>query len=349
MAPGALLRRLRAAGVAAALAVPVALAALLPPFARAHHSHASLNPDDIQQHSGIVREYVWRMPHVFLRIQGPNRAGEVVDWTIELMHPAAMIELGWARDSFAPGDRITWEGTMDRDPNRYYTGLRWAERGDGTLFTNQRGSVPPEREIQPSTDYSGLWVRDTARTGFHYYPPADWPYTDFAQPLVDNFDETSNPQYDCENPGPPKSTILPYPVQLAWLDESTLEIAYDMRDQRRIVHFGGEPTPGAPSKTGVSRGWKEGDDLVVETSGFVADRWGSHTGVDSSEQKHLVERFSLIDNGLALRIRMTLTDPVYLREPVEIDHYMRKIPDRDVMAENCSLEAARLYVEAGYQ
>ena len=349
MAPGAFPRRLHAVVAAAALAAPVALAALVPPFARAHHSHASLNPDDIQQLSGIVQEYVWRMPHVFLRIDGPNRAGEVVEWTIELMHPAAMIEQGWARDSFATGDRITWEGTMDRDPNRYYTGLRWAERGDGTLFVSRGGGAAPVREVQPSADFSGLWVRDTARTGFHYTPPADWPYTDFAQPLVDNFDETSNPQYDCENPGPPKSTMLPYPVKMTWLDDSTLELAYDMRDQRRIVHFGGAPAPKAPSKTGVSRGRMEGDDLVVETTGFVADRWGNHTGVDSSEQKHLVERFSLIDDGLALRIQMTLADTVYLREPVEIDYYMRKIPDRDVMAENCSLEAARLYVEAGYQ
>ena len=118
---------------------------------------------------------------------------------------------------------------------------------------------------------------------------------------------------------------------------------------------GGSCTSAASRRPGRRRkpaypggGWRA-DELVVETTGFVADRWGNHTGVDSSEQKHLVERFSLIDDGLALRIQMTLADPVYLREPVEIDYYMRKIPDRDVMAENCSLEAARLYVEAGYQ
>ena len=85
----------------------LAAAMLGPSTALSHHSHASLNRDDIQRHTGIVTRYVWRMPHVFLRIQAPNQAGEVVDWTIELLHPAGMLELGWDSDSFSEGDRIT--------------------------------------------------------------------------------------------------------------------------------------------------------------------------------------------------------------------------------------------------
>ena len=87
--------------------------------------------------------------------------------------------------------------------------------------------------------------------------------------------------------------------------------------------------------------------LVIETSNFIADRWGLHTGVDSSEQKHLVERYSLSDDGLALEIQMTVTDPVFLSEPVTIDYYMAKIPDRQLVDVPCSLENARLFLEAG--
>ena len=93
----------------------------------------------------------------------------------------------------------------------------------------------------------------------------------------------------------------------------------------------------------------DGDELVVETTNFVADRWGSHTGVDSSEQKHLLERFSLIEDGLTLRIQMSLTDPVYFTEPVEIDYYMRKLADRELVSAVCTLESARLFVEAGFE
>ena len=69
--------------------------------------------------------------------------------------------------------------------------------------------------------------------------------------------------------------------------------------------------------------------------------------MDSSDQKHLVERYALSDDGLALEIQMVVTDPVYLSEPVTIDYYMSKIPDRKLVDVQCSLENARLFLEAG--
>ena len=319
------------------------------PVVYAHHSHANLDRNNIQRHTGVVTQYSWRMPHAFLKVQGPNQAGELVNWTIELLHPAGMMQWGWSQDSFQPGDRITWEGAMDRNPNRHYSGLNWAEKADGTRLNNfGSGQTRDEAPVEPSSDFTGLWVRDR-RVGFHYYPPADWPYSEHARALVARFDETQNPQLDCENPGPPKSTFLPYPIQISRPDPGVIVLDYEMRDQQRVFRLGQEVMPAAPSKTGQSRAWMEGDELVVETSGFIADRWGSHTGVDSSEQKHLLERFSLIEGGLTLRIQMTLTDPAYLTEPVEIDYYMRKIADRELLPANCTLESARLFVEAGFE
>jgi hypothetical protein len=96
---------------------------------------------------------------------------------------------------------------------------------------------------------------------------------------------------------------------------------------------------------GHSVGWFEGDELVVETSNFLADRWGSHTGVDSSDQKHLVERYSLSPDGLELNVVITVTDPVYLAEPVTFTHHWVKIADRAVVQAPCTLEASRLYKE----
>ena len=36
--------------------------------ALAHHSHASLNKDDVRLYKGRVTKYSWTMPHVFLQI-----------------------------------------------------------------------------------------------------------------------------------------------------------------------------------------------------------------------------------------------------------------------------------------
>ena len=87
--------------------------------------------------------------------------------------------------------------------------------------------------------------------------------------------------------------------------------------------------------------------LVVETDNFIDDKWGTHTGVDSSAQKHLEERFALSNDGLFLTAEITITDPVYLSEPVTFLHRWKKLADREVIQAPCTLESAKLYLEGG--
>jgi len=309
----------------------------------AHHSHSSLDRNNIQIHRGTVTKYDWRMPHVFIKAMAPNAAGEVVEYSIEVLHPPAMMERGWTKDSLKPGDQITWEGAADKNPKRAYSGLTWLEKSDGTRLEMEKRQLT----LEPSTDFTGLWVRDLRGGRPHYYPPADWPYTKVAKELVDNFDESQNPQVSCINPGPPKATLLPYPMKISRPDDRTIVFDYELRESPRVIYLDRDHRPGKPSVMGHSVGWFEGATLVVETNNFVANRWGIHTGVDSSEQKHLLERLSLSDDGLALQIQMTVTDPVYLTEPVTIDYFMAKIADRQLVDADCTLENARLYLEAG--
>jgi hypothetical protein len=123
---------------------------------------------------------------------------------------------------------------------------------------------------------------------------------------------------------------------------------YELRHSARIIHLNDSGEPGEASRWGYSKGRFEGDTLVIETRNFAENRWGSHTGVDSSNQKHLVEKFRLGNDGLALEVEMTLTDPVYLSEPVTFDYYLSKMPDRDLIEVPCSTRNARLFLEGGY-
>ncbi len=282
------------------------------------------------------------MPHVFLRVKGPDDEGNIVEYSIELSHPPAMARLGWTRDTWKPGDRITWEGAHDKNPTRHFTALNWAERSDGTRIGEATGGEDPP---VPSTDFTGLWKRDDPG-GFkpHYAPPEGWPLSEFGQNLVDNFDENDNPMVTCENPGPPKSMIVPYPVQFTRPDDDKLI----MERELRIVHFDRNHPVGNPSKMGHSVGWFEGDTLVVETTNFIADKWGIHTGISSSKQKHLLERFSLTNGGLTLVAEITVTDPIYLTRPKTFLHHWRKLSDRDTIQAPCTMEAARLYLEGGF-
>jgi hypothetical protein len=311
--------------------------------ASAHHSHASLDKNNIQTHKGVVTKFGWGMPHVFIKVMAPNASGEVVEYSIEMLHPPGMMIRGWTKKSLQPGDQITWRGPADKNPARNYSGMIWVEKADGTRLSMDKEPF----QIEPSTDFSGLWVRDLRGGRPHYFPPSDWPYTPFAQDLVDKFREDQNPMVECKNPGPPKSTLLPYPIKIRRPGDETIVFDYELRENPRVIFLDRNKPPGEPSALGHSVGWFEGDTLVVDTTNFVADRWGSHTGVNSSEQKHLVERFSLSDDGLSLNVKMIVTDPVYLTEPVTIDYYLSKMPDRELVVMQCSLENARLYLEAG--
>lgn len=312
----------------------------------AHHSHASLDREDIRVVSGVVTRYGWAMPHVFLKVEAPNREGENVEYTIELQNPPFMTRQGWDSGSFKPGDRITWEGAHDKNKSRYYAGLNWAERGDGTRVGATDSAIPAE--VNPSADFTGLWVRDLRGGPMHYFPPEGWPYSALGRELVANFDETRNPQTECMDPGPPKYMLLPYPVAISRVDDQTIIMRGELREHARVVYLDRNTPPGEPSVMGHSTGWFEDDQLVVETTNFVADRWGSHTGIDSSSEKRLVERFSMGNGGTALEVAITLTDPVYLTEPVTFDHYFRKLADRELVEAPCTLESSALYIEAGY-
>ena len=204
--------------------------------------------------------------------------------------------------------------------------------------------------IVASTDFTGLWKRSDVG-GFkpHYKPPKGWPLTETGQEMVDNFDENSNPMVTCGNPGPPKAMIVPYPVSITRPDEDHFEIERELMAEKRIVHLDHDHEPGEPSQLGYSVGHFEGDQLVVETSNFIADKWGTHTGVDSSDQKKLVERFWLADESVHLMAEITITDPVYFTEPVTFEHRWMKLAERDVIQAPCTMEAAQLYQTAGYE
>ena len=326
-----------------------ALAAVgLSATASAHHSHASLDMDDMRTYSGVVKRYSWTMPHVFLKIDGPDERGKIVEYTIELNHPPFQAKNGWTRESFQPGDRITWYGPHDRNPNRHYTGLVWAERGDGKRFAME--SNPETGVVVPSTDFTGLWKRSDVG-GFqpHYKPPKGWPLNATGQQMVDDFHEDANPMVTCGNPGPPKAMIVPYPVSITRPDEDHFAFERELMADKRIIHLDHEHEPGEPSRLGYSVGRFEGDQLIVETSNFIADKWGTHTGIDSSDQMTLIERFWLTDEGVHLMAEITVTDPVYFTEPVVFRHRWKKLADRDVIQAPCTMEAAQLYQTAGYE
>jgi hypothetical protein len=137
-------------------------------------------------------------------------------------------------------------------------------------------------------------------------------------------------------------------MQITRPNTETFVFTYELREHQRTVVLNQAKTQGVATVLGSSVAQMEGDTLVIETDNFKSDRWGIHTGVDSSDQKQLVERFTLLEDGKSLDIMMVVTDPVYLTEPVIIDYHMKKMPDRQLIQTPCTLESARFFLDAGF-
>jgi hypothetical protein len=86
-------------------AVLVGLLAVSIPMA-AHHGNASYD-NKVVTLKGVVTEWRWINPHVFLKIDVKGEDGQVVNWTCELVAPSNMINFGFTGDSFKPGDKVT--------------------------------------------------------------------------------------------------------------------------------------------------------------------------------------------------------------------------------------------------
>jgi hypothetical protein len=92
----------------------------------------------------------------------------------------------------------------------------------------------------------------------------------------------------------------------------TAVIVHEMIHEARVIPLDGRPrlNDNVRAWIGSSRGWWEGDTLVVETTNFNGKNnyRGSTTGL------HLTERYTRIDQG-RLELRLTVSDPTTWERP----------------------------------
>lgn len=81
------------------------LAVSVPVFA--HHGGAAYDTEKRISVKATVTEWVWSNPHCFLKIDAKDDKGNVVHWALETSNPSDMVNLGWSKQSFKPGDEVT--------------------------------------------------------------------------------------------------------------------------------------------------------------------------------------------------------------------------------------------------
>jgi len=164
------------------------------------------------------------------------------------------------------------------------------------------------------------------------------PYTEAALKLKqENAADWANrdPEVKCYLPGIPRATYMPQPFQI-FQNKQDIFIAYQYAGaNREILMKDPGPAP-VDSWMGQSHGKWEGDTLVIEVTGQLADTWFDRAGNHHSEQMTVTERITpMSDNHLWYEA--TIEDPATFAAPwtIEMPLYRRLEPGIALMDFKC--------------
>jgi hypothetical protein len=118
-------------------------------------------------------------------------------------------------------------------------------------------------------------------------------------------------------------------------------------DYRQTVYLDGRghPENGERTYAGHAIGWWEDDTLVVDTTQFADHRDAYQIGVPSGAQKHVVQRYRLVDGGTRLQIEFKLEDPEYLVGTLTDSRELVLTPETEIAPFNCDPESARQFLD----
>ena len=116
-------------GRAAILGLTLALSAVLPGLALAHHSTAIYDSEHPIELTGTVVEWQFVNPHCFILLATTDAKGERAVWSLEGGNTAGLFRRGWTPNTLKPGDQImlTVRPLRSGSPGGNYCNPRWAD------------------------------------------------------------------------------------------------------------------------------------------------------------------------------------------------------------------------------
>jgi hypothetical protein len=117
-------------------AVVSLMAVSVPLFA--HHGNAVFDVTKYLTVQGTVTEWFWANPHCFLKFDVKDDKGNVVHWIAETSNPPDMINRGWGKQTFKPGDEVTVTMLTVKN-NRPVGRVRQVVLPNGQVLANEGG------------------------------------------------------------------------------------------------------------------------------------------------------------------------------------------------------------------
>jgi hypothetical protein len=224
----------------------------------------------------------------------------------------------------------TAEGKVD------FSGIWQRPFGVGSGGGRGRGGAP----APPATTPDGIPISTFSEVAGRGYP---LPMTPWAADLkkrrmADNMKD--NPDVWCLPIGLMQYHNHPQPRQIVQTKNLIL-ITYESNYGLRYIYMDGRPAPNndpQPWWFGYSRGWFEGDTLVVETTNFRGDEkagWLDVNGSPYTEALKMTERFRRPNFG-TLEIDVTIDDAKAYTKPFTVRVNQRIMVDEEMIEFICN-------------
>ncbi|MBV8841481.1 MAG: hypothetical protein JO307_01610 [Bryobacterales bacterium] len=143
----------------------------------------------------------------------------------------------------------------------------------------------------------------------------DVPFQPWAKELYEKRDANlskEDPEGKCLPPGIPRMMNTPFPMQMYQLPDRILQVYEGGAHMWRVIYMDGRAHPKGeqlnPTYLGHAVGHWDGDTLVVDVVGFNDRTWLDAAGHPHTEQLHVIERYTRINQDV-LHYEATIDDP----------------------------------------
>ena len=315
--------------------------------ASAHHSRALYDMTTEVVFDGTVVELEWRNPHISLTVETRGANGARTLHEIEVMSVSEARALGLQREAITEGSHVVVRAHPGRGgPEARAVGLD-VKTSDGRLMplnTDAGFGVAPA-VVGEAQGLAGRWAPSVADFRTAFDTARNWPFTEARRAaFAAAFGAPNSVLGICADYPPPVLTFFPDLREIE-VGDATVVMRFEAQGQNvaRIVHLDqtSHPANVAPSLMGHSIGRWEGRTLVVDSIAFEPHAVGIMIGVPSGPSKHLVERFTLMDDRRHLRYDVTLEDPASLAAPAALSVQWEYRPDLAPSGVACDPDAAR--------
>ena len=335
------IRVLRSTGGAIkGVAIAVALSIGWVVSSTAHHGiTAQFDTSTKFEISGVVTDLEMVNPHAYVYFDVTSPEGEVVPWRCELRAATVLRRSGWSEDMFSPGTEIDVLGSPDRrDAQTCYlvtvtfaNGVTVQRYGQLTpeVLAGDGGSERPARLADGRPNIGGDWARpqrllggenvlgagpvQQARNAMGMGMGASIQPTAVGAAAVADYQREDNPRFQCMAVNIFADWTFDQHVNRIVQEDDRVTLMYGFMDIVRAIHLDmdGHPADIEPSRAGHSIGRWEGDELVVETTGFAPGYLETRDAVMHGSEMRVVERFSYDHEGRTLTRSWAAEDPAY--------------------------------------